>query len=61
MAQKLNRELRIDEEEKGQPGIDRIEAFIDKVRTEITKGEIPLTIGQDLINKASNLIYLLKT
>jgi hypothetical protein len=52
---------RIDEAGKGKPGIDQIEAFIEKVRTEITKGEIPVTIGQDLINKATNLIYMLKT
>ncbi|MBI4767882.1 MAG: hypothetical protein HY787_25365 [Deltaproteobacteria bacterium] len=57
----LNTGGRIDEEGKAKPGIDQIEAFIDKVRTEITKGEIPVTIGQDLIKKASNLIYLLKT
>lgn len=55
-----NSGCRIDEEGQGMPGIDQIEAFIDKVRTEITKGDIPETTGRDLINKATNLIYLLK-
>ncbi len=57
----LNTGYRMDEESKGKPGIDQIEAFINKVRTEITKGEIPVTTGQDLINKAIHLISLLKT
>jgi hypothetical protein len=55
-----NTGCRINEEGQGIPGIDQIEAFINKVRTEISKGEIPVTTGQDLIDKATNLIYLLK-
>jgi hypothetical protein len=57
----LNTECRIDEESEGKPGIDQIEAFINKVKTEITKGDIPETIGQDLINKATSLIGMIKT
>lgn len=56
----LDSGCRIDEGGKGKPGIDQIEAFINKVKTEITKGEIPVTAGQDLINKATHLIQLLK-
>jgi hypothetical protein len=56
----MNSGCRADETGMGKPGIDQIEAFINKVRTEVTKGEIPVTAGQDLINKATRLIYLLK-
>jgi hypothetical protein len=48
------------EEEKIIPAIDQIEAYINKVKIEITKGVIPETTGQNLINKATNLITLIK-
>ena len=50
----------MDEEGKGHPAIDQIEAFINKVKTEITNGEIPQTVGENLINKAASLITLIK-
>ena len=56
----LNSGDRTDGEVKGKPGIDQIEAYINKVRFEITQGEIPVKAGQDLINKATHLIQWLK-
>jgi hypothetical protein len=47
-------------EDKENPAIDQIEAFIEKVKAEITKGEIPETVGQNLINKANHLKYMVK-
>lgn len=50
----------VEVEGKGHPGIDQIEGFINKVKTEITNGEIPQTIGENLINKATSLLTLIK-
>lgn len=40
--------------------IDQIEVFIKKVRAEIARGEIPKTVGQNLISKATNLKYMVR-
>lgn len=49
------------EEEKNIPAVDQIEAYINKVKMEITNGDIPETTGQTLINKATNLKTMIKS
>lgn len=47
-------------EENYHPPIDQIEAFIKKVRAEIAKGDLPKTVGENLISRANNLKYMVK-
>jgi hypothetical protein len=43
------------------PAIIQLETFIDKVKTDILKGDIPEPEGKHLINEATNLLNLVKT
>ncbi|NWG04500.1 MAG: putative Ig domain-containing protein [Syntrophaceae bacterium] len=49
--------------EEGQttPAINQLEAFINKVRTDITKGNISEVAGNNLINMATQLISILRS
>jgi hypothetical protein len=48
------------DEGKDKPAINQLEAYINKVKTEITKGDLPETTGQHLIQEATNLINMIR-
>jgi hypothetical protein len=52
---------RVTEERNITPALTELEAFINKVRTDITNGEITETAGNNLINKATNLLNMIKS
>jgi MBG domain/Putative Ig domain/Bacterial Ig domain len=49
------------EEGKITPAINQLEAFINKVRTDIVKGHLNAAAGNNLINLATNLINTIKS
>jgi hypothetical protein len=49
-----------EDEGKDKPALDQIEAFINKVRSEMSSGGISETAGQNLIHKASSLLEMIK-
>lgn len=57
----LKKVCRFVEEGKITPAINQLQAFINKVRTDITKGNISEVTGNNLINIATNLINLIKS
>jgi hypothetical protein len=57
----LKKVCRFVEEGKTTPAINQLEAFINKVRTDITKGNISEVAGNNLINMAINLINIIKS
>ncbi len=57
----LKKVCRLVEEDKVMPAIIHLETFIDKVKTDILKGDIPESEGKHLINEATNLLNLVKT
>ncbi len=57
----LKKVCRFVEEGKIAPAINQLQAFINKVRTDITKGNISEVTGNNLINMATNLINLIKS
>ncbi len=57
----LKKVCRFVEEGKITPAINQLNAFINKVRTDITKGNINQTAGNNLIDMATNLINIIKS
>ncbi len=57
----LKKVCRFVEEGKITPAINQLEAFINKVRTDITKGNINQIVGNNLIDMATNLINAIKS
>ena len=49
------------EEGKTTPAINQLEAFINKVRIDISKGNINQTVGSNLIDMATSLIDIIKS
>jgi hypothetical protein len=56
----LKKVCRFVEEGKITPAINQLNAFINKVRTDITKGNINQTGGNNLIDMATNLMGIIK-
>ena len=51
---------RFAEERNITPALIELEAFINKVRTDFTNGEITEVAGNNLINKATNLLNMIR-